>query len=150
MPESPTAESSQSFAAETSQSPYPPPPGPQAATPDGLADFFSAPAAAPSSSSGARAQSSTAHIDDMFSAGPRPSAPAPKPAAAASQPQGARGQSQGAVGSVGRASGTTAVPKPVPKAAPTSMIDFGDEAKLLAENPDLYKGLEEVAGKPSP
>jgi len=27
------------------------------------------------------------------------------------------------------------------------MIDFGDEAKLLAENPDLYKGLEEVAGE---
>lgn len=149
MPESPTAESSQSFAAETSQSPYPPPPGPQAATPDGLADFFSAPAAAPSSSSGARAQSSTAHIDDMFSAGPRPSAPAPKPAAAASQPQRGRGQSQGPVGPGGRSPGSAAVPKPVPKAAPTSMIDFGDEAKLLAENPDLYKGLEEVAGEPA-
>ena len=148
MPESPTADSAQSFAAESSQSPYPPPPGPQAAaTPDGLADFFSAPAAAPSSSSGATAQSSTAHIDDMFSAGPRASAPAPKPAAAASPAQGGRGQSQGVGGSVGTTSGTRAVPKPVPKAAPTSMIDFGDEAKLLAENPDLYKGLEEVAGK---
>ena len=26
------------------------------------------------------------------------------------------------------------------------MIDFGNEAALLAEHPDLYKGLEEVPG----
>ncbi|KAL0050820.1 hypothetical protein WJX82_007764 [Trebouxia sp. C0006] len=152
MPDSPPADSSQGFAAEPSQLPYPPPPGPQAATPDGLADFFSAPAAASSSSSGGRAQSSTAHIDDMFSAGPRPSAPAPKPAAAASpaasSSQNSR-QSPGGGVPAGAETGARAVPKPVPKAAPASMIDFGDEAKLLAENPDLYKGLEEVAGEPA-
>lgn len=150
MPDSPPADSSEGFAAEPSQLPYPPPPAPQAATPDGLADFFS-PAAA-SSSSGGRAQSSTAHIDDMFSAGPRPSIPAPKPAAAASpaasSSQNSR-QSPGGGVSAGAGAGSRAVPKPVSKAAPASMIDFGDEAKLLAENPDLYKGLEEVAGEPA-
>ncbi|KAA6417305.1 MAG: hypothetical protein FRX49_12729 [Trebouxia sp. A1-2] len=151
MPDSPPADSSQGFAAEPSQSSYPPPPGPQAATPDGLADFFSAPVAA-SSSSGGRAQSSTAHIDDMFSASPRPSASAAKPAPAASpaasSSQNSR-QSPGSVVNAGAGAGHKAVPKPVPKAAPASMIDFGDEAKLLAENPDLYKGLEEVAGEPA-
>ncbi|KAL0025471.1 hypothetical protein WJX77_003681 [Trebouxia sp. C0004] len=148
MPDSPPADSSQAFAAELSQSPYPVPPGPQAATPDGLADFFSAPVAASSSSEG-RAQSSTAHIDDMFSAGPTP---APKPSAAASpaasSSQNSR-QSPGGGVSAGAGTGSKAVPKPAPKAAPASMIDFGDEAKLLAENPDLYKGLEEVAGEPA-
>ncbi|KAL0035655.1 hypothetical protein WJX79_006114 [Trebouxia sp. C0005] len=57
--------------------------------------------------------------------------------------------SQGSVVNAGAGAGHKAVPKPVPKAAPASMIDFGDEAKLLAENPDLYKGLEEVAGEPA-
>lgn len=150
MPDSPPADSSQGFAAEPSQSPYPPPPGPQAATPDGLADFFSAPAAT-ASSSGGRAQSSTAHIDDMFSAGPSPSVPAPKPAAAASPAASSQNsrQTPGGGASAGAGVGSRAVPKPVTKTAPASMIDFGDEAKLLAENPDLYKGLEEVAGEPA-
>ena len=160
MPESPNAGSSQGFAA-ASQSPYPSPPGSQsgfpgqspkpetqAATPDGLADFFSAPsaAAAPASSSVAEAQSSTAHIDDMFSAGPRPNISAPRPAAASpSSSSGGVSSRHGQAG--GGPVGSRPVPKPVPKAAPTSMIDFGDEAALLAEHPDLYKGLEEVAGQ---
>lgn len=152
MPESPRADSSQGLAAEPAHSSYPPPPGPQPATPDGLADFFSTPAA-PTPSSGAGPQSSTAHIDDMFSAGPRPKAPAPKPqaapAAASSSSSGNAGsrQAHGSGSCAGIGLGTRPVPKPVPKPAPASMIDFGDEAALLAENPDLYKGLEEVAGE---
>ena len=162
MPESPTADSS------ATQQAYPPPPGtsqpayppPRAAappaTPDNLADFFNAPAvASPSSSFSAAAQSSTAHIDDMFSAAPKPKAPAPRPQAAASPAASSSGagsrQGQGAAGSSAGASRGVRPPpqKPAPKAAPTSMIDFGDEAALLAEDPDLYKGLEEVAGNHS-
>ena len=148
MPESPTADAS------SAQQAYPPPPGSHPpATPDNLADFFSASAAAsPTSSSSPRPPSSTAHIDDMFSAAPKPSVPAsrPHPAASPAAAQAGAGsrQGQGAPGgSAGAGTGVKPVPKPAPKAAPTSMIDFGDEAALLAENPDLYKGLEEVPGK---
>lgn len=147
MPESPTADPSPS-----QQAAYPPPPGSQPpATPDDLADFFSTPAAAPPTSSSGARPSSTAHIDDMFSAAPKPNVPAsrPQPAAspaAASAGAGSRQGQGGPGGSVGAGAGVKPTPKPAPKAAPTSMIDFGDEAALLAENPDLYKGLEEVPG----
>lgn len=48
--------------------------------------------------------------------------PAPPPAATSSKP---------------------AAPRP---AAPSSMIDFGDEAAMLAQNSELYQGLEAVEG----
>lgn len=50
--------------------------------------------------------------------------PAPPPAATSSKP---------------------AAPRP---AAPSSMIDFGDEAAMLAQNSELYQGLEAVEGEP--
>lgn len=148
MPESPTADSS---SAQPSQPAYPPPPGANPpATPDNLADFFSAPAAAPPDSpQDPRAQSSTAHIDDMFSAAPKPPPPVrqPQPAASPAASSSAAGSRGVQGGSAGAGAGVRQpTPKPAPKAAPASMIDFGNEAAMLAEHPDLYKGLEEVPG----
>ena len=153
MPDSPPAESSQRPGGQAFQPSYPTPPGSnssqQAATPDGLADFFSAPAGPSASSSGAsHTPSSTAHIDDMFSAGPKPKTAAAA-AASSAQSSSVNARSQGAPSSSsGAAAGARATPKAAQRAAaPSSMIDFGDEAALLAEHPDLYKGLEEVPGK---
>ena len=147
MPESPTADSS---AAQPSQPAYPPPPGATPpATPDNLADFFSAAVAGPPGSPpNPRAQSSTAHIDDMFSAAPKPTPPVSKPQAAAPAASSSAASGRGVQGgSVGADAGVRQpTPKPAPKAAPASMIDFGNEAAVLAEHPDLYKGLEEVPG----
>ena len=85
----------------------------------------------------------------MFSAAPRPTPPVSKPQAAASSAAsssaaGGRGVQGGSEGAGARVKAP--IPKPAPKAAPASMIDFGNEAAMLAEHPDLYKGLEEVAG----
>ena len=149
MPESPTGDSSP---AQPSQPAYPPPPdATPPATPDNLADFFSTPAAGPPGSTpNPTAQSSTAHIDDMFSAAPKPPPRVSKPQAAASPaaaPSGAGGRGVPG-GSAGAGAGVSQpTPKPAPKAAPASMIDFGNEAAMLAEHPDLYKGLEEVPGE---
>lgn len=139
MPESPPAEPS-GFSADSqpaaSPTPQPAAAAPPAATPDNLADFFSSPAAGPSSSSGDR--SSTAHIDDMFSAAPRPATARPSQAP---QPSAAPSTSSSAPRPAARP--PPAVSRP---AVPASMIDFGDEAAMLAQNPELYKGLEAVQG----
>lgn len=85
----------------------------------------------------------------MFSAAPKPPPPVNKPQAAASpaalsSTAGSRGVQGGSVGAGAGVRQPT--PKPAAKAAPASMIDFGNEAAMLAEHPDLYKGLEEVPG----
>ena len=153
LPESPPAEPS-NFGTDSQSAAYPAPhpTPPPAATPDGLADFFSGSAEQATPSSSAADRSSTAHIDDMFSAGPRPAAP--KPAAPQQPNQATTGApssaARGAHGSAAASSSAfrPAAPRPAaPKpAAPSSMIDFGDEAAMLAQNPDLYQGLEAVEG----
>ncbi|KAL3136427.1 hypothetical protein ABBQ38_005683 [Trebouxia sp. C0009 RCD-2024] len=159
MPESPPADQA---SAQPSQPSYPPPPSSvPPATPDDLADFFSAPAASPGSPSNPTPQSSTTHIDDMFTAAPKPAPPVHKPQPAASSAASSAASASGAAsrqgqggpagaGAGGGVRGAQPTPKAAPKAAaPASMIDFGNEAALLAEHPDLYKGLEEVPGEPA-
>lgn len=146
LPESPPAEPSGfNMGSQPAAYPAPPPTPPPAATPDGLADFFSGSAEQPTPSSSAADRSSTAHIDDMFSAGPRPAAPKPARAQQHSQAtSGAASVSRGGQdGAAASSSSKPAAPKP---AAPSSMIDFGDEAAMLAQNPELYQGLEAVEG----
>ena len=151
LPESPPAEPSGfNMDSQPAAHPAPPPTPPPAATPDDLADFFSGSAEQPTPSSSAADRSSTAHIDDMFSAGPKPAAPKPARAQQHSQATSgassvSRGGQDGAAASSSSkpAASRPAAPKP---AAPSSMIDFGDEAAMLAQNPELYQGLEAVEG----
>lgn len=156
LPESPPAEPSGfSMDAQTAAQPTSSPAPPSA---DGLADFFSTSAQEPASSSySAEDRSSTAHIDDMFSAAPKPAAVQQRPSqassgAATAQRRGQGGASSSSAGVGAGFSGGSgpalAAPKPAaPRpAVPTSMIDFGDEAAMLAQNPDLYQGLQAVEG----
>lgn len=94
----------------------------------------------------------------MFTAAPKPAPPVHKPQPAASSAASSAASASGAAsrqgqggpagaGAGGGVRGAQPTPKAAPKAAaPASMIDFGNEAALLAEHPDLYKGLEEVPG----
>ena len=157
LPESPPAEPSGfSTDTQTAAQPSPIPTPPTAATPDGLADFFSTSATEPAPfSSSAADRSSTAHIDDMFSAAPKPVASQrPNQASSGAAPatrgsQSSASSSSAGVGAGGGSAprGAAAAPKPAARPpAPSSMIDFGDEAAMLAQNPDLYQGLEAVEG----